>query len=143
MQTTPEIHGISNRVRFFSRPDTVQAMKRDWPGLMVGVWASFLGKVVVISMVLRIQCSKHPRKALFLHFIPISNFLLPIALIAVLCARCQLTSSWWNKAQPGSCNDIPSSFTEVFGLFQSSLTTASDSALAIYPVFIFRNLSIS
>ena len=143
MQTVAAIYGIGNHINLLTKNDIIQALKWDWLGRMIGVWSSFFGKNVVIALVLRIQGPTHRKKRLFLHFIWISNFLLTVALVTILCLRCQPTSLWWNKAQPGSCDRISSSFTEVFGLFQSSWTTASDFALAIYPIFIFHNLSMS
>jgi len=143
MQTVAAYYGIGNHIKLLSHPDIVQALKWDWLGRMVGVWASFFGKNVVIALMLRIQGPMHPKKTMLLHFIWVSNFLLTVALVVILCVRCEPTSLWWNKAQPGTCNRIPSSFTEVFGIFQSSWTTASDFALAIYPIFIFWNLSMS
>lgn len=110
---------------------------------MIGVWASFFGKNVVIALMLRIQGPMHPKKTLLLHFIWITNFLLTIALIAVLCGRCDPVALWWNKSLHGTCDRISSSITEKFGIFQSSWTTASDFVLAIYPVFIFWNLSMT
>lgn len=119
-------------------------MKYDWLGRMIGLWASFFGKNVVIALMLRIQQGPvHTKKALILHFIWITNFLLTIALIAVLCLRCDPVALWWDKSLHGTCDRISSSVTEQFGIFQSSWTTASDFVLAIYPVFIFWNLSMS
>ncbi|KAK3676966.1 hypothetical protein LTR78_003171 [Recurvomyces mirabilis] len=155
MQTAAALYGIGNHIELLTKSDIVQALKWDWLGRMIGVWASFFGKNVVIALMLRIQGQKNTKKALFLHSIWVSNLLLTIALVTVLCLRCNPTSLWWNKAQPGSCDRISSSFTEVLGLFQSSWTTevlglfqsswttASDFAIAIYPVFIFWNLSMS
>ncbi|KAK4561384.1 hypothetical protein LTR86_004701 [Recurvomyces mirabilis] len=143
MQTAAAIYGIGNHIELLTKTDIVQALKWDWLGRMIGVWASFFGKNVVIALMLRIQGRTNTKKALFLHFIWVSNLLLTIALVTVLCLRCKPTSLWWDKAQPGSCDRISSDITEVLGLFQSSWTTASDFALAIYPVFIFWNLSMS
>ncbi|KAK5118852.1 hypothetical protein LTR62_000061 [Meristemomyces frigidus] len=143
MQTAAALYGIGNHIEFLTKSDIVQALKWDWLGRMIGVWASFFGKNVVIALILRIQGRTHSKKTVFLHFILLSNLLLTIALVTVLCLRCKPTSMWWNKAQAGSCDRIPSRITEVLGIFQSSWTTASDFALAIYPVFIFWNLSMS
>jgi len=143
VQTVAAYYGIGNHMDRLSHYEIVQAQKYDWLGRMIGVWASFFGKNVVIALMLRIQGPLHPKKTLFLHFIWITNFLLTIALIAVLCVRCEPVALWWDKSLHGTCNRIGSNITEQIGIFQSSWTTASDFVLAIYPVSIFWNLSMT
>jgi energy-coupling factor transporter transmembrane protein EcfT len=47
MQTAAAMYGIGNHMHLLTKSDIVQALKWDWLGRMIGVWASFFGKLVV------------------------------------------------------------------------------------------------
>lgn len=143
MQTVAVAYGIGNHERFITPDDRVEGMKWNWIGRMVGVFAATFGKNVVIALLLRIQGNTHRRKAWFLHFIWITNTLLSIMIVVVLCSRCRPIELWWNKALDGTCNAIKSSITQLLGTFQGSWMAVSDGVLAIYPMFIFWDLQMS
>jgi hypothetical protein len=135
-------YGIGNHIWLLSTVDKAQANKWDWIGRLVCIVASVFGKNVVIALLLGIQGSTHRQKSLFLHFIWVTNTILAILIITLLCPRCKPMAYVWDKSLDGTCDHVPSDVTEDVGLFQGSWMAASDIALAIYPAFIFWELKL-
>lgn len=143
MQTIAVAYGTGNHTWLLRPNDRTVGMKYNWIGRMLGIFVATFGKNVIVALLLRIQGNTHRRKALFLHFVWISNALLAILVVVVLCLRCKPIELWWDKSLDGTCNAIDSGVTQVLGTFQGSWMAASDAALAVYPMFIFWNLQMS
>ncbi|KAK4549110.1 hypothetical protein LTR36_007566 [Oleoguttula mirabilis] len=142
-QTVAVAYGVGNHIWFLDKNDILQARKWDWIGRILGIFAATFGKNIVIALLLRIQGPTHKHKSWILHFIWVTNSILAVLIVLVLCLKCKPIALWWTDSLPGDCDVISSSVTKAIGLFQGSWMAASDGALAIYPIFIFWGLNLS
>jgi hypothetical protein len=85
---------------------------------IMNIGANCLGKIAVVTLLLRLQGSPRSKGCYFLHAIWVTNLLVDLVEIILLLNSCSPPSKMWNFAVPGNCD-----FTMVverFGFFQGS-----------------------
>jgi len=123
-------------------PDVILSLKYFWVSICVGVLGICFAKSAVIALLLGVRGPNQHKRAYFLHFLWISNFVLSILLITLIYTQCNPQDQIWNPTETNAKCDLRPQ-TVIVGYLQGAWAAMTDVVLALYPIMIVWDLQTS